>query len=273
MNKKEQIIIEKILSDGSIADITAEELEKELDEELKKPEPDYDLVEELTEVIIEARGQAVRKIDVQSEISKIKRRANAEEKKFRCPKRVAAVSAACLVLVGANTFSIASWGMNIFSAIVEISKGGISIDFGKQEQQEVIKLPTSESDPYGIKTKCAEYEVYPEAPDYLPQGFELVDFQAEELENSTDLMFYYKKNNVKLNFSVYYYHQSETIPPIGIPTDTYNLTESTINGRTMFILKEDNQYTATYVYRNAVYVIFSDGLDYDECQKIVESIN
>ena len=34
--------------------------------------------------------------------------------------------------------------MNIFSAIVEISKGGISIDFGKQEQQEVIKLPTSE---------------------------------------------------------------------------------------------------------------------------------
>ena len=79
MNKKEQIIIEKILSDGSIADITAEELEKELDEELKKPEPDYDLVEELTEAIIEARGQAVRKIDVQSEISKIKRRANAEE--------------------------------------------------------------------------------------------------------------------------------------------------------------------------------------------------
>ena len=86
-------------------------------------------------------------------------------------------------------------------------------------------------------------------------------------------MFYYKKNNVKLNFSVYYYHQSETIPSIGIPTDTYNLTESTINGRTMFILKEDNQFTATYLSNNVVYVIFSDGLDYDECQKIVESIN
>lgn len=86
MNKKKQIIIEKILSDSSIADITADELEKELDEELKKPKPDYDLVEELTEAIIEARGQAVRKIDVQSEISKIKRRANAGKKRSKCPK-------------------------------------------------------------------------------------------------------------------------------------------------------------------------------------------
>ena len=273
MNKKEQIIIEKILSDSSTADITAEELEKELDEELKKPEPDYDLVEELTEAIIEARGQAVRKIDVQSEISEIKRRANAEEKKFRCPKRVAAVSAACLVLVGANTFSIASWGMNIFSAIVEISKGGISIDFGKQEQQEVIKLPTSESDPYGIKTKCAEYEVYPEAPDYLPQGFELVDFQSDVNEVSTELQLFYKRDKVKLNISYIQYNNSEDIPPIGIPTDTYNIMETKVNERTMFILKEDNQFTATYLSNNVVYVIFSDGLDYDECQKIVESIN
>ncbi len=49
--------------------------------------------------------------------------------------------------------------------------------------------------------------------------------------------------------------------------------ETKVNDRTMFILKEDNQFTATYLSNNVVYVIFSDGLDYDECQKIVESIN
>ncbi len=137
----------------------------------------------------------------------------------------------------------------------------------------MIKLPTSESDPYGIKTKCAEYEVYPEAPDYLPQGFELVDFQSDVNEVSTELQLFYKRDKVKLNISYIQYNNSEDIPPIGIPTDTYNIMETKVNDRTMFILKEDNQFTATYLSNNVVYVIFSDGLDYDECQKIVESIN
>lgn len=271
MNNKKQLILEKIRSDSSLAEITAEELEKQLDDELKKPNTDYDLVDELTAAVLEARGQTVEAIDVDSEISKIKRKTVKVNRRFKCPKWAVAFSAACLFLIGANCISVAAWRMNIFSAIVEMTKGGISIDFGKQDQ-EVISLPTSENDLYGIKSKCAEYEIYPETPQYLPNGFELVDFQMEELDVSTDLMFFYKKGDVKLNISYEVYIDSDEIPSVGLPTDTYNLNETTINNHITYILKEDNQFTATYIYNNIVYTIFSDGLDYDECQRIIESI-
>ncbi len=68
------------------------------------------------------------------------------------------------------------------------------------------------------------------------------------------------------------YENSDDIPPIGIPTDTYNLVETEINGQTSFVLKEDGQFTATFLNNNIVYVITSNKLDYDECQKVVESM-
>lgn len=45
-----------------------------------------------------------------------------------------------------------------------------------------------------------------------------------------------------------------------------------VNGRKMYILKEDNQFTAAFLEDNIVYVIFADGLSYDECQKVIESL-
>ncbi len=165
-------ILEKIRSDGSFGELSAEELTKQLDLELAKPNPDYDLVDELSAAILEARGKAVKEIDVQSELGTIKQKSI---KHFRYPKWAITVSAACLVLICANTVSVAACGTNIFSAFVQFTKGDLTIDFGKQEQS-VISLPTSENDPYGIKAKCAEYDVYPKTPFYLPDGFELVDF-------------------------------------------------------------------------------------------------
>ncbi len=76
----------------------------------------------------------------------------------------------------------------------------------------------------------------------------------------------------KLILSYEAYKNSDDIPPIGIPTDTYNLVETEINGQTVFILKEDGQFTATFLNNNIVYVITSNKLDYDECQKVVESM-
>ncbi|MCM1529773.1 MAG: hypothetical protein NC093_07235 [Alistipes sp.] len=76
-------ILEKIRSDSSFGEITAEELEKQLDRELAKPNPDYDLVEELTAAIMEARGKAVKEINVQSEIRMIKQKS---AKRFKFPK-------------------------------------------------------------------------------------------------------------------------------------------------------------------------------------------
>lgn len=261
-------ILEKIHSDSSFGKLGAEELTEQLDRELAKPNPDYDLVDELSAAILEARGKTVKEIDVQSELGMIKQKSI---KHFRCPKWVITVSAACFVLICANTVSVAAWGTNIFSAFVQFTKGDLTIDFGKQEQN-VISLPTSENDPYGIKAKCAEYDIYPKTPFYLPDDFELVDFSEIVCNRFTTLRFFYENGNAKLILSYEAYENSDDIPPIGIPTDTYNLQETEINGQTVFVLKEDGQFTATFLNNNIVYVITSNKLDYDECQKVVESM-
>ncbi len=260
------LILEKIRSESFSEELTAEELEKQLDLELKKPHPDYDLVDELSKAILEAKGKAVKEIDVKSEIQAIRRK---NIKRVRFPKWAMAVSAACVVLISANIFSVSAWDMSIFSVIVEFTKGGMSVDLGKSE---VIKLPASENDIYGIKAKCAEYNVSPLTPSYLPNGFELADFSGVVCDKFTDLCFFYQKGNSRLNITYTKYNNSENVPNIGIPTDTYNLQETEINGRTMFILKEDNQFTVTFLNDGIVYVIYSNQLEYDECQKIIESM-
>lgn len=261
------LILEKIRSEVFLEEIISEELEKQLDLELKKPSPDYDLVDELTKAILEARGKAVKEIDVKPEIQAIRQR---KIKRIRFPKWAVAASAACVVLIGANVFSVSAWDMNIFSAIVEFSKGGMSI--GLNNKQDIIELPVSEEDPYGIKAKCEEYGISPLTPHYLPEGFEIMDFYADINEAISDICFFYQKGEVKLNITYTKYADSENVPPVGIPSDTYNLQEKEINGQTMYILKEDKQFTATFLNGDIVYVIYSNQLGYDECQKIIESM-
>lgn len=76
-------ILEKIRSDGSFGELNSEELTKQLDRELAKPNPDYDLVDELTAAILEAKGKTVKEIDVQTEIRTIKQKSI---KHFKFPK-------------------------------------------------------------------------------------------------------------------------------------------------------------------------------------------
>lgn len=260
------LILEKIRSEGFSEKITSGELEKQLDLELKKPCPDYDLADELSRAILEARGKTAEEIDVKPEIQAIRRK-NIRRAGF--PKWAVAVSSACAVLIGANVISVSAWDMNIFSAVVEFSKGGMSIDFKKTE---VIELPVSDDDIYGIKAKSAEYGLKPLTPHYLPEGFELIDFYADINEAFSDICFFYQNNNARLNITYTRYADSEKTLTVGIPADTYNLQETVINGQTMFLLKEDRQFTATFLNDGIVYVVFADKLDYDECQKVIESM-
>ena len=263
--EKMNLILEKIRSEVFLEEIISEELEKQLDLELKKPSPDYDLVDELTKAILESRGKAVKEIDVKPEIQAIRQR---KIKRIRFPKWAVTVSAACVVLIGANMFSVSAWDMNIFSAIVKFTKGGMSVNLN----QNIIELPVSEGDPYGIKAKCAEYDIFPLTPHYLPEGFELVDFYSDINEVLSDICFFYQKGNVKLNITYTKYNDSENVHSVGIPTDTYNLQETEVNGQTMFISKEDNQFTATFLNDDIVCIVTSNKLDYDECQKVIKSM-
>lgn len=275
MDKNE--LQKRLLEDNDIEHKYLCELKSELDEEINKPIKKRDLnkIEELTRSIRELTDseQGIRQRTEEGISAIMARSANEKRAGGFQFRRLATALCVCFVaVIGLNLISFHAWGTNIVSALIEIKKGAISVDFGSQKY-DVIDLPTSDDDPYGIKEKCAEYEVYPEVPQYLPKDFKLIDCNIDEMDILTELRFYYKKDDIKLNLAYQSYSKAEYITSIGIPSDKYNVTEEVINGHTVYILKEDDQFTATYMINNIVYVIFSDGLDYDECQKIIESFD
>lgn len=269
MDKK---ILNDILSAEPFREQSAEELTKELDAELAKANPDYDLVDELTATILEARGKSVNVTDeeVETEIVNIKRKANIKKHTFRCPKWIAGLGAACVMLVVANTVSVAALGKNIFSAAIEFTKGGFSVDFGKQEQ-DGIELPTSEDDPYGFIAKLAEYDIEFETPHYIPDGFILDDVYGNINENYANMVsFVFKKGkqSISFDYTLFWTENGQ----IGIPSDDYNISETSVNGSPAVVSKEDKQYTITYKKGNIAFLMFTQDVSYEECEKIIDSI-
>ncbi|MDE6520912.1 MAG: DUF4367 domain-containing protein [Ruminococcus sp.] len=264
---KINLILEKIRSEGFLEEIISEKFEKQLDLELKKSSPDYDLVDELTKTILETRGKIVKEIDVKPEIQAIRQ---GKIKRIRFPKWAISLSAACFIMFCANCISVSAWDMNIVSAVIEFTKGGFSVDFGKNEY-EVIELPTSENDPYGLIAECAKYEIYPETPHYLPEGFELTLISNNVNKDYANIISFTFKNSdmsISLDYKRYWNGVTNTL----IPSDNYNISEIEINGKSAIVSKEDNQFTVHYIEDDTAYVIFTQNVPYDECDKIVSSI-
>ena len=271
-------LLERIMADTDFEKDVAKIISAQINEELGKKKPDYNKIAELSEqysYIVSADEE----IESRSEqhIQQILSTARQEKTKFSIRMKVFSALTACAVIAfGLNIYSFNAWGMNMIDAIYTMQKGGMSIDihnindFGRK----TIELPTSHDDPYGIKAKCAEYGVYPETPTYIPDGFELKHFEEYEYDTHKTIRFFYRKNGyIWLNITYMEYIDYESIPPVGIPTDTYTVHEETINGHSSWILKEDNQFTDIYIdNENIKYSFFMQSLDYDECYKIVESM-
>lgn len=261
----------KVLSDMNTKENMISDLQRELKEEMNKPSSQWDCekISEITETIhnlscdSKIEANETRKEDL---LEKVKASKTPKRKIYRS---IGTVAACLLIGVGINVASFSVFGTNMFSAIYQITQGGITIDMNKEK---VIELPTTTDDPYGMKAKCAEYEMCPLTPTYIPEGFELSNLVVDELSSFTHIIFQYKENGMKLNFDFCQYNEGEEIPPICIPTDTYNIVEEEINGHTMYILKEDNQFTAAFQEDNMVYAITAIDCNYDECQKVIESL-
>lgn len=248
------------------------DLKKDLEEEMSKPaeERDESYIAELEKMISETQEESISESRKRSLKSVMKMLDEYEEPKhIKLYKRLSVVVACCLLLLGLNAVSLKAFGRNMFSAAYQLTKGGISIS----EPNDSDELITSESDPYGMKAKCAEYGFFPDTPSYIPEGF-LLDRIDEKSNNKFDIVcFYYKKNNITLNFYFSNYKDKEETPPIMFPTDTYNVTEESMGDNTVYILKEDEQFTASYIDKHVKYVIFTEGIDYEEFYKILESLS
>lgn len=251
------------------------DLQNEINEEMKKSPKKRDCkrISELSDAFFEIscgnNDDAIQRREMSKNalINKIPK-----EKKMhniRLYKHIS-VAAACLtaILLGLNTASMRVFGQNMFSAIYQLSKDGITIDMKQQGD-----IAIENNDPYGMKSKCAEYGFFPETPSYIPTGFILADTYEKSDSVSKNVKFFYRKGEIKLNFDYHYYNDSEDIAPTGIPTDTYNVAEEQINGHMIYILREENQYTATYLANNTVYCIVAHNLDYEIYRMILENMS
>lgn len=254
----------KILSD----------LKKDFAEEMNKSveKRDEKLISELEDMICKTEEEIISESKKRSLESVMKMLDEYEESKHpKIYKRLSIAVAVFLVVLGLNTVSLKVFGQNMFSAAYQLAKGGITISAEQSESNGDIIV--SKSDPYGMKAKCAEYGFFPDTPSYIPEGFVLKNISEESNDKLDFVFFYYVKNNIVLNFFFTNYKTNDEIPPIGIPTDTYNVTEEKINGHTTYILKEDKQFTAVFIDNRIDCSVFAENLDYDECEKILENMS
>ena len=207
---------------------------------------------------------------IRSELYKrIRNYEKTSKKTFSVMKRFAPVLCCMVLVLAANCITVLAYDMNIISAVIKFTQGGFSVDFGNQPEEVV--LPTSEDDPYGFIAKLAEYDIEFETPHYIPDGFVLTEVDTNVNENyANTVRFIFRKN--KQTISIDYVRYWNDVGQIGIPSDHYNISETEINGSPAIVSKEDNQYTITYQKDKTVFFMFADGVPYDECEKIVESI-
>lgn len=252
-------------------------LKQQLDDETAKPisKRNFDKIAVLTAAICELTdGDSEPYDDLQVGRQKLYNKIYEYDRKkkttsVRTMRKMLPVICAAAVMLAANCISVLAWDMNIISAVIEFTQGGFSVDFGKNEH-EVIELPTSEEDPYGIIAECAKYDIYPETPHYLPEGFELSLSTYNVSDYSNDVKFVYTNGKKSITFDVTRYW--DEVGQIGIPSDKYNIIETTVNGYPAIISKEDNQFTLAYQIDKTVIYIFTQDVDYAECDKIVASI-
>lgn len=264
-------IIKMVLSEADyFQSKSADELREMLDNELSKPadKTDYGLVDELTTAIIEAEGKERLTVDADMELDKLQSKIAKSNRVIHIPKWAFGLSAACVMLICVNCISVAAWNTNIVSAVIKFTKGGFSVDFNNES---TFELPTAENDPFGIIAECAKYDIYPETPFYLPEGFVLdfIDTNVnEDYANTVRFIFKNENQRISLDFIRYW----NEIGKIGVPSDDFNISETEVNGYPAIVSKEDNQYTITYQKDKTVFFMFAQDVPYDECEKIVESI-
>ena len=252
-------------------------LQSKLESELEKPddELDIDKINQITATIDIISGTVqVTAEKTQQGIQKLKHelRQHRERSRIRIIKRFAA--SACLILIISNIWSFSAYGMNSFSAAYQLLNGGIVIDTQNDDSE-----PYTGNAYYNEMRSLCNQNSFSEdvlLPAYIPEGFKPAPEYGEVFFDKMHciIWFYFQIGQTRLNYSIIQYTDEEYIQPIGIPSTEYNISEQVFGDTIVHIQKErkDSQYWAVFQIGLTQYVIVSDGLDYDECQRVLESM-
>lgn len=247
------------------------DLNRMLDEELAKPpkKRDYQKIEEISRSCAAIMGDEEQEEQLIGQgyeklISSVQKRPIRVARRF---KLLMSAGIAAVVLLAANAISVAAFHQDVFSVIIHYTENSFSVETTDKTK---VELPTTPDDPYGIKAEAARYGLVVEAPTYLPEGFVLWQVEEHESSAAKQIRFLFQKDEVHLAFS--YAELYDMNAKAGIPSDHFNLEEIEVNGKPAITSKEDKQYSLIYYDGTMEYLMFSDCLAYEECDKIVSSI-
>ena len=185
-------------------------------------------------------------------------------------KKIIPVIVCAILIIAVNCFTVSKFHRNAFSIAFEFIENGLYIDLSEPE---VIELPTSQDDPFGIFAECAKYDIYPQAPYYLPEGYVLTDVRVNTKQLMRNYVSFIYENGNK-NFGLYYkkYWGSEH-EKVNISYEEGNMvSEININGKPAIISKGKKQISMAYEDDHIVLIISANRVPYDEFYKMAESI-
>ena len=272
----EQELLKAIQSDDT-DQIMLAALQSKLDSDLERSddELDIDKINRITATIdIITGNDRITAERSQPGIDKIKQELHQQSRHSRIRIIKCAAACACFLLIVSNIWSFSAYGMNSFSAAYQLMRGGIVIDTRNGESE------TYSSDAYydEMRSLCRQ-NGFPDdvlLPSYIPEGLVPTENNGtyNESEQCKQLSYYFMNRKIKFNYRITQYTDEKLVQQIGIPSTEYNITEQLFGDTTVYIQKErkDHQYWAVFQIGLTQYMLFSDGLDYDECQRVLESM-
>lgn len=270
MNDQEQLQIQQ---SNDTDQFVLAKLRQKLDIELEKPDSELNVnkINQLTKAIEQVTGtEKITAEKTQQGLQKLKQEIR-HQKQRRVFRRTGLVAAcACALIIISNIWSYSAHGINSFSAAYQLLNGGIKIDFQRDDSAPYSGNPYYDE----MRTICQEHNLNIRIPTYLPNGFKPTSSNGEfdENENRKKVAFYYCQRKAKLNLDVFQYKNENEVPHRGIPSDSYNISKQKFGETIVYIQKEEKQYWAVFQIGTTQYVLYADRLDYDECQRVLESM-
>ena len=271
VNKNEKSII-SLLEDKNIIIPELPELEKMLSDELAKDSPDFDLVDEITELIIEIRGKD-NSIDTEKMIDDIKHRSVKHSRKII---RFILTAAASLVIMG-NIITVNAKGESFLAVIMNKTQHDVNFDF--KDDRRFDGEVSGRYDPYGIKKQCEKYGFVPEAPMYLPSNLNYYVSDKTDMKDSKSGYFKFRFASHSSSFTALYfiYDDPENMDEIGIKNKMKDYREVTVNDHSAvlgtYLTDSGNEFCGiTYRKGNVVANFFFEQISDDEIDKIIQSI-
>lgn len=259
-------LLNMVLKDNSFEKEAALSISEQISKELEKSAPDYNKISELSrnyaDLIDTDEDIILRSEEHTQKILDAARKYSPKKRFFRRFLGIAA--SLVLITFSANCYTVAALNMNIFKAIVHFANKGFSVEFTSEEE--------INNDPYGIKAECAKYDIFPEAPTYLPHEIDYISSEYEEYAIENSIVFYYGKDEAKLTICYDVFFDPDDINAVKYPSDEFNVKNITINNKPAVTSKEDGQFTLVYSNNNILMTIFTQNIPYYECDKIIESI-